>query len=683
MLELFPGHDGATERLLREARALARLAHPNVVTVLEAGEHEGSVFVAFEDKGGEPAGSWLASGPRRVAEIVQVFREAALGLAAAHEVGLVHGHLAADSILVGPEGRVRVDFALTRRAGATGDATAAGDQSSLAALLRDALARRGRVPARVSRAIDRALAADPARRWPSMADLARAIDLSHRRIGLVVTASLALAALCAGAVALSVRQLADDPEAPCAWVPRALAGVWDEPRRAQVLRSFERAGPAGAASATSTLRALDRYGKSWLEQRASLCRATAAEGPDGERRSALTGVCLSRRRDMLGALVTELGAAGADRLRNAVEAAASLPPVEECAHSQHLVVQGSEPAPTSIGRIAELTAELDRLDARRLLGDLAVAGRMREIAAEASRLGAHSLASSAWMTVGLADREAATSAEELKSLHESVWAAEAAGDLVAILVGWIRLVEVASNAAVPKKEIESMLGHAQATLARIARIDAAVADSYRAELLTAQADFFDAYGSAEQAEAVQRQAIALLTRAARGESTLELAGAEHGLGQILIGAARYDEAVEVSTRALSRTRQLVGDDHPNTMVRHFQLGWALFMRGRYEPALAEVAACRRIARRIGAKVYVAKVAILEAQIEQKRDRPQAARAALEGSHRRRLGRGAVGVPGALLPGRGLHQPARLRRRRARVPPRARRPARRQPGSPGR
>ena len=632
VLELYPGHDEATERLFGEARALARLAHPNVVTVLEAGEHEGSVFVAFEHEGGEPAGSWLGSGPRRVAEIVHVFREAALGLAAAHEVGLVHGHLATDCILVGPGGRVRVDFALARRAGApAGDATPAGDQSSLAALLRDALARRGRVPARVSRAVDRALAADPARRWPSMADLARALDLSHRRVGLVVAASLALAALCAGAVALSVRQLADDPEEPCAWVPRALAGVWDEPRRARVLGSFERAGPDVAASATSTLRALDRYGRSWLEQRASLCRATAAAGADAERRSALTGICLSRRRDMLGALVTALGAADADRLRNAVEAAASLPPVEECAHSQHLVVQASVPAPTSIGRVAELTAELDRLDARRLLGDLAVAGRVREIAAEASRLGAHSLASSAWMTVGLADREAATSAEELESLRESVWAAEAAGDLVAILMGWIRLVEVASNAAVPEHEIESMLGHAQATLARIARIDAAVADRYRADLLTAQADFFDAYGSAEQAEAVQRQAIALLTRTARGESTLELAAAEHGLGQILIGAARYDEAVEVSTRALSRTRQLVGDDHPNTMVRHFQLGWALFMRGRHEPALAEVAACRRIARRIGAVVYVAKAAILEAQIEQKRDRPQAARAALEGA----------------------------------------------------
>ncbi len=628
VLELFPGGGDASDRLLADARALAGLAHPNVVTVLEAGEHEGAVFVAFEQVDGEPVDTWRASASRSVADIVQVFREAALGLAAAHEVGLVHGHLAADSILVGAGGHVRVDFAPARRARSAVEPTAASDQSSLATLLRDALARR-RPPARIARAIDRALSHDPARRWASMAELARALEPPRRRIAAVVAASLALAALCAGAVALSVRSLADDPEDPCAWVPRALAGVWDGPRRAQVQRSFERAGPAGAASAASTLRALDRYGASWLEQRASLCR-TPAEGDD-VRRGALTGVCLSRRRDMLGALVAELGAAGADRLRNAVEAAASLPPVDECAHSQSLIVQGSVPAPSSIGRVAQLTAELDRLDARRLLGDLAVAARAVEIAAEASRLGAHSLASSAWLTVGLAERETATSAQELKSLHESLWAAEAAGDLVAILVGWIRLVEVATDGSVPKAEVESMLGHAQATLARIARIDATVADRYRAELLTAQADYFDEYGSSDQAEAVQRQAIEVLTRKARGESTLELAAAEHGLGQILIGAARYDEAVEVSTRALSRTRELVGDDHPSTMVRHFQLGWALFMRGRLEAALAEVAACRRIARRIGAKVYVAKVAILEAQIEQKRDRPQAARAALESS----------------------------------------------------
>ena len=629
VLELFPG-GGDASGLLADARALARLAHPNVVTVLEAGEHEGAVFVAFEQVDGEPVDTWCASTPRSVADIVQVFREAALGLAAAHEVGLVHGHLAADSLLVGADGHVRVDFAPARRARSAVEPSAASDQSSLAALLRDALARR-RPPARIARAIDRALSRDPARRWPSMAELARALEPPGRRIAVVVAASLALAAVCAGAVALSVRSLADDPEDdPCAWVPRALAGVWDQPRRAQVQRSFERAGPAGAASAASTLRALDRYRASWLEQRASLCRAPAG-GDDAGRRGALTGVCLSRRRDMLGALAAELGAAGADRLRNAVEAAASLPPVDECAHSQSLIVGVTVPAPSSIGRVAQLTAELDRLDARRLLGDLAVAARAMEIAAEASRLGAHSLASSAWLTVGLAERETASSAQELESLRESLWAAEAAGDLVAILVGWIRLVEVATDGSVPKAEVERMLGHAQATLARIARIDAAVADRYRAELLTAQADYFDEYGSSEQAEAVQRQAIEVLTRKARGESTLELAAAEHGLGQILIGAARYDEAVEVSTRALSRTRQLVGDDHPNTMVRHFQLGWALFMRGRLEPALAEVAACRRIARRIGAAVYVAKVAILEAQIEQKRDRPQAARAALESS----------------------------------------------------
>jgi len=290
---------------------------------------------------------------------------------------------------------------------------------------------------------------------------------------------------------------------------------------------------------------------------------------------------------------------------------------------------GAAPPAASIGKVAALTAELDRLDARFDLGDFSVTGRAREIAAQAAALGAHSLASSAWKMVGLTDRTTSDPSAELEPLYESLWAAEAAGDLVAILVGWIRLVEAGAGAALPQAEVERMLGHAAATLARIARVDAAIADRYRVQLLGAQADFFDEYGSSEQAEAVQREAIALLTRTARGESGLALALAEHGLGQLLLHAARYDDAVRVSQRALARTRKIVGDDHPDTMVRHFQLGWAFFMRGRHDQGLAQVAACRAIARRIGAKTYLGKLAILEAQIEQKRGRPREALKALE------------------------------------------------------
>src|SRR5947208_1655014 len=80
----------ARQRLLREARAMARLTHPNVVTVHEVGSANGRDYVAMELVDGETLADWLGAKPRSRAEILDVFRAAARGLAAAHAAGLVH-----------------------------------------------------------------------------------------------------------------------------------------------------------------------------------------------------------------------------------------------------------------------------------------------------------------------------------------------------------------------------------------------------------------------------------------------------------------------------------------------------------------------------------------------------------------------------------------------------------------
>jgi serine/threonine protein kinase len=105
----------ATVRLVREARAIARLAHPNVVNVHDVGELDaGQVFIAMELVEGQRLRDWL-SAPRLLREIVDVFLQAARGLDAAHEAGLVHRDFKPDNVLVGADGRVRVvDFGLAR-----------------------------------------------------------------------------------------------------------------------------------------------------------------------------------------------------------------------------------------------------------------------------------------------------------------------------------------------------------------------------------------------------------------------------------------------------------------------------------------------------------------------------------------------------------------------------------------
>ncbi len=101
------------ERLRREARALARLSHPNVVQVYEVDEHEGQTFVVMEYIDGQTLGRWLAQTERSWNEVLEVFLAAARGLIAAHEAGLVHRDFKPDNVLLGSDGSVRVvDFGL-------------------------------------------------------------------------------------------------------------------------------------------------------------------------------------------------------------------------------------------------------------------------------------------------------------------------------------------------------------------------------------------------------------------------------------------------------------------------------------------------------------------------------------------------------------------------------------------
>ena len=107
--------DTARARMLREARALAKLSHPNVITVYDVGTAGDQVFVAMELVHGDDLRRWLSDGSRSWREILAVFIAAGRGLEAAHRVALVHRDFKPENVLVGADGRVRVlDFGLAR-----------------------------------------------------------------------------------------------------------------------------------------------------------------------------------------------------------------------------------------------------------------------------------------------------------------------------------------------------------------------------------------------------------------------------------------------------------------------------------------------------------------------------------------------------------------------------------------
>jgi predicted Ser/Thr protein kinase len=266
------------ERLLREARTLARLSHPNVVTVFDVGRHDGHVFIAMELVEGGSLSAWLARTPRTPHAILARVIEAGRGLAAAHTAGVVHRDVKPDNILVGRDDRARVtDFGLARlgeqavpegaspdraalQIGLTRTGTVMGtpaymapehftrgqtdaltDQWSFCATAYEALAgvrpfptddvearvsaiAEGRlatpldghrVPARVRAILLRGLRADPAARWPSLDAVVAALDHQrHRPRGRYVAAGVLAAAAVAGAFVMS---RGDRVEAQTSW----------------------------------------------------------------------------------------------------------------------------------------------------------------------------------------------------------------------------------------------------------------------------------------------------------------------------------------------------------------------------------------------------------------------------------------------------------------------------------
>jgi serine/threonine-protein kinase len=233
-------------RILHEARAMARLSHPNVVSVYEVGEAPGQTpFIAMELVDGATVDGWLSAAPRSREEILRVFREAGEALAAAHRAGLVHGDFKPQNVLVAADGRARVtDFGLSRHALAAldgepqptgtpaymapeqmdGAVTPAGDQFAFCVSLYQALTGRrpfeGRglaelraaiqrglpmrgpagFPSALHAALRRGLSADPSQRFADLPALLAALQArtswrsQWRRIGLAA-AALAIAVL--------------------------------------------------------------------------------------------------------------------------------------------------------------------------------------------------------------------------------------------------------------------------------------------------------------------------------------------------------------------------------------------------------------------------------------------------------------------------------------------------------
>jgi serine/threonine protein kinase len=108
-------NEAARSRFRKEARALAKLSHPNIAAVYDVGEQDGMDYLVMECVPGESLAAKLQSGPLSVKDVLSLGVQFAAALEDAHEQGVVHRDLKPANIMVTPKGQAKVlDFGLAK-----------------------------------------------------------------------------------------------------------------------------------------------------------------------------------------------------------------------------------------------------------------------------------------------------------------------------------------------------------------------------------------------------------------------------------------------------------------------------------------------------------------------------------------------------------------------------------------
>ncbi|WP_394831431.1 tetratricopeptide repeat protein [Pendulispora rubella] len=459
--------DEDATRLLREAQSLARVSHPNVIAVYDAGEHEGHIFIAMEHVRGGTMAEWLRRDKPPWRTILARYIDAARGLAAVHAAGIVHRDFKPNNVLFGDDGRVRVtDFGLARMATPEGELAptmerswlgtpayvspeqrdrhavdARSDQYSFCVALHEALygelpamgkgeSSGSKVPARIRHVLARGLSTDPETRFESMdaliAELSRDRRAQWLRIGSVLAA---VAGVTFGAVAYSRAHHA--APAPCAGAERKLAGVWDDARKQTIRAAFLAGGRSYAGDAwNETERALDAYTARWVASHTETCEATRVHGDQSEALMDLRIACLDARAHEVKALTDLFTSGNAKSIERAVPAVAALSSVAGCSETDALRVRVPGPSdPAKRGELEGLSTQVDQAVALARADDVPAAEKAARPLVDLVRAaGDRSLESKVHYILGRAHSGKGEWAQAEAAYFEALFAAEAALD---------------------------------------------------------------------------------------------------------------------------------------------------------------------------------------------------------------------------------------------------------------
>ncbi|MFT3694101.1 MAG: protein kinase [Kofleriaceae bacterium] len=558
----------AAPRLLREAQALAKLQHPNVVTLHELGTFGDQAFVALEHVAGGTLTTWLAT-PRSVGEVVRIFVQVGEGLAAAHAAGLVHRDVKPANILVGDRARI-TDFGLAAshadddagkivgtpaylapevKRGEPADARS--DQYAFCLSLDEALPAK---PRWLDKIVRRGLAANPADRWPDMRAL---VDALQR--GPVITRNRVIATVIAMAAIGGYAYAAHEPK-PCQHLP-----AWNVP--------IALAQRLPVETAATVERAFRDYGTAWSKLQLETCLAHDVPAVKAARAR-----CLDERRAYAVELAHALQAGPAPRVDGALEVAGNLPSVDECANGAALL-QIVAP-PETPGEILDRTILREQMVAATIDGYLRVDMDPHVFAQIADR--AHSIGMPALEARALLLEARASSDEEAEehALQASARAAIAARDDAALADAWQRMTFHTGFHAGRFAESAEWAQYTRTALARLG------GDPVReAELEMSRGFAFIYADKGEEALAAHRRAVELFT-AARGPDYWRIATALYGEGTAWMVLGKPEQAKELYEQSRALAKQLGGVTAQAYVTASDNMANALIATGKLEQGLA-------------------------------------------------------------------------------------------------